>query len=80
MFDPQLYRDKSEVEEAKKRDPIDRLVSWMRQGGMLHEADLAGIEAAVAKEIDRSIAISESGKWEPVATLTADVYAGEATS
>ncbi len=80
MFDPQLYRDKSEVDEAKKRDPIDRLISWMRQGGMLHDADVAGIEAAVAREIDHSIAVSENGTWEPVATLAADVYAGEATS
>ena len=79
MFDPQLYRDKSEVEEAKKRDPIERLVSWMRQGGTLHDADLAAIETEVASEIDQSIAVSEGGKWEPVATLTADVYAGEAT-
>ena len=80
MFDPQLYRDKSEVEEAKKRDPIDRFVSWMRQGGTLHDTDLAAIEAAIAKEIDHSVAVSESGTWEPVATLTADVYAGKATS
>jgi len=80
MFDPQLYRDKSEVEAAKKRDPIDRLVTWMGQGGTLHDTDLAAIEAAVAKEIDHSVAVSESGTWEPVATLTADVYAGEATS
>ena len=79
MFDPQLYRDKAEVEEWKKRDPIERLASWMRQGGTLHEADLAAIETAVAKEIDRSIEVSESGKWEPLETLTADVYAGEAS-
>jgi pyruvate dehydrogenase E1 component alpha subunit len=77
MFDPQLYRDKAEVEEWKKRDPIERLASWMRQGGTLHEADLAAIEADVAKAIDRSIEVSESGKWEPLETLTADVYAGE---
>ena len=78
MFDPQLYRDKAEVEEWKQRDPIDRLASWMRAGGMLHEADLAAIEKAVAGEVDRSVVAAEAGRWEPVETLTADVYAGEA--
>jgi len=77
MFDPQLYRDKAEVEEWRRRDPIDRLISWTRQSGALHDADLAAIEAAVVKEVDRSVEFSESGKWEKLETLTADVYAGE---
>ena len=41
MFDPQLYRDKAEVEDWKKRDPIARLIGWMRETGALHDTDLA---------------------------------------
>jgi pyruvate dehydrogenase E1 component subunit alpha len=77
MFDPQLYRDKAEVEEWKHRDPIDRFASWMRETGVLHESDLAAIEAQVAAEIERSVAFAESGNWEPVGELTRDVYAAE---
>jgi pyruvate dehydrogenase E1 component alpha subunit len=79
MFDPQLYRDKAEVEEWKHRDPIERLASWMRETGVLHDSDLAAIEAEVAAEIEHSVAFAESGHWEPIAELTRDVYAAEAT-
>ena len=75
MFDPQLYRDKAEVEEWKHRDPIDRLSSWMRETGVLHDSDLTAIEAEVAAEIEHSVAFAESGHWELVAELTHDVYA-----
>jgi len=77
MFDPQLYRDKAEIEQWKQRDPIDRLASWMRETGVLHDSDLAAIEAQVAAEIEQSVAFAESGHWEPVAELTRDVYASE---
>jgi pyruvate dehydrogenase E1 component alpha subunit len=77
MFDPQLYRDKDEVEEWKHRDPIDRLASSMREKGMLYDTDLAAIESEVTAEIERSVALAESGHWESVAELTRDVYAGE---
>lgn len=77
MFDPQLYRDKAEVEDWKQRDPIDRLSSWMREAGVLHDGDLEGIEGQVAAEIEHSVAFAESGHWEPVAELTRDVYAPE---
>jgi len=77
MFDPQLYRERAEVEEWKHRDPIDRLAAWMRQTGVLHDSDLAAIEAQVATEIEQSVAFAESGHWELVAELARDVYAAE---
>ena len=77
MFDPQLYRDKAEVEEWKHRDPIERLASWMRGMGVLHDSDVAAIEAEVAAEIEHGVAFAESGHWEPIAELTREVYAAE---
>jgi TPP-dependent pyruvate/acetoin dehydrogenase alpha subunit len=79
MFDPQLYRDRAEVEEWKHRDPIDRLASWMGESGVLHDSDRAAIEAEVATEIEHSVAFAESGHWEPITELARDVYAAEAT-
>lgn len=78
MFDPQLYRSKEEVEEWKKRDPIKRLVDWMRAADMVHESDLAAIEAEIKGEIDDAVAFAEAGTWEPIEDLTRDVYAGRA--
>jgi len=77
MFDPQLYRDRAEIEDWKRRDPIDRLALWMRETGTLHETDLTAIEAQIAAEVERSVAFAENGHWEPVAELARDVYAGE---
>ena len=79
MFDPQLYRSKEEVEEWKTRDPIPRLANWMRQSGMLHDADVEKIEADVKAEIDDAVAYAEAGHWEPVAELTRHVYAEAAS-
>jgi len=78
MFDPQLYRDKSEVEEWRKKDPIPRLTAWMLESGEAHDADLAGIEREVAAEIEACVAFAEAGPWEKTEDLTRDVYAGEA--
>jgi pyruvate dehydrogenase E1 component alpha subunit len=74
MFDPQLYRDKAEVEEWKRHDPILRFAGWMREAGILHDAELEAIEAAVADEIRAAVAFAEAGSLEPVERLTRDVY------
>jgi pyruvate dehydrogenase E1 component alpha subunit len=77
MFDPQLYRDRAEIEDWKWRDPIDRLTRWMREEGTLRDADLAAIEAEIAAEVAHSVAFAEAAHWEPRAELMRDVYAAE---
>ncbi|HSK39522.1 MAG TPA: thiamine pyrophosphate-dependent enzyme, partial [Arenibaculum sp.] len=79
MFDPQLYRDKAEVEEWKKHDPIDRLTAWLRETGVAHDADLRTIEHDTAAEIEAAIAFAEAGHWEPVEQLTSHVLTERAT-
>ncbi|HXE62715.1 MAG TPA: pyruvate dehydrogenase (acetyl-transferring) E1 component subunit alpha [Bryobacteraceae bacterium] len=72
MYDPELYRDKAEVEEWKKRDPIPALIHRIEEdGGGL---DVAGLEKRVAKEINDAIAFAEAGTWEPVQDLLRFVY------
>ncbi len=68
MFDPELYRDKAEVEEWKQRDPIPRLWQWMQQSGLLHEGELEALEAEIAGEVDRAVAYAEAAEWEPEAS------------
>jgi pyruvate dehydrogenase E1 component alpha subunit len=77
MFDPQLYRDRAEIEDWKRRDPIENLAQWMREEGTLQDADLAAIEEQIAAEVAASVAFAEAGHWEPTAELTRDVYAAE---
>lgn len=69
MFDAQLYRDKSEVERWKERDPIKRFGEWSVSAGLLHQTDIAGLEKAAAIEVDAAVAFAEAGSWEPVGDL-----------
>ena len=75
MFDAQLYRNRTEVEEWKRRDPIPRLADWMRSANMLHPGEVEGIEKEVAAEIDAAVAFSEAAPWENLQDLTRHVYA-----
>jgi pyruvate dehydrogenase E1 component alpha subunit len=77
MYDPELYREKAEIERWKARDPITTFAARLRESALLTDADLAGIEAAVGAEIEAAVAEAEAGPWEPVEDLTRDVYAGE---
>jgi pyruvate dehydrogenase E1 component alpha subunit len=72
MYDPELYRDKAEVEEWKKRDPIPALIRWIEEVGT--GENTAELERQVAKEIDDAIAFAEAGTWEPVEDLLRFAY------
>jgi pyruvate dehydrogenase E1 component alpha subunit/2-oxoisovalerate dehydrogenase E1 component len=74
MFDPQLYRDKAEVEQWKQRGPLVTFVQRLKKQGLLSEADLEALERKVAAEIEEAVAFAEAGTWEPVEDLTRFVY------
>jgi pyruvate dehydrogenase E1 component alpha subunit len=75
MFDAELYRGKAEVDEWKKRGPIHNLTNRMKAQGLLTEDEFLAIDSAAQREVDAAIAYAEQSPWEPVATLTRDVYA-----
>lgn len=74
MFDPELYREKAEVETWKERDPVSLFADRLRDAGLLHEGDLAGIEEGIARELDAAVAFAEAGSLEPVEELTRFVH------
>ncbi len=73
MFDPELYRDRAEVERWKLRDPIKQFVLQAIAAGALSEADVEELEREVAEELERAIAFAEAGTLEPIEDLTKDV-------
>jgi pyruvate dehydrogenase E1 component alpha subunit len=74
MYDPELYREKREVEEWKRRDPISNLVERMKEQGLWREGEWAKVEEEVAREIAQAVEFAEAGRWEPVEDLTRFVY------
>ena len=79
MFDPELYRDKAEVELWKQRDPIETFTETLRDRGLLDAEDLAFIEKEAQAEVDEAIDFAEAGSWEPLETLTEFVYSPTST-
>ena len=78
MFDAELYREKKEVEEWKKRDPIATFTAMLQAGGMIEAGGVEAMEQEIEKELDAAVAFAEAGTWEPVAEVERAVYAREA--
>ncbi|HEX5711517.1 MAG TPA: pyruvate dehydrogenase (acetyl-transferring) E1 component subunit alpha [Sulfuricurvum sp.] len=74
MFDAELYREKSEVDEWKKKDPLLLLhQNWP-------DIDTERYETEVAKIIDEAVAFAEKGTLESIDDLEKFVYTSEAVS
>jgi len=74
MYDPELYRAKSEVEEWKRRDPIVLLTARLRAVLALADVDVERIEREVAAEIAAAVTFAETSPFEPAADLLRDVH------
>jgi pyruvate dehydrogenase E1 component alpha subunit len=73
-YDPELYRDKSEVEAWKQRDPIPNLTAALERQGEITREDVDAMEQAIAREIAEAVAFAEAGTLEPVDDLVRFVY------
>ena len=69
MFDPELYRDKAEVEKWREHDPIRTFTDRCVSEGLLSAEDVAAIEQQVAAEVEEAVAYAEAGTLESVDTI-----------
>jgi pyruvate dehydrogenase E1 component alpha subunit len=74
MFDPDLYRDKKELEAWKTRGPIHTYSARLKAQGSLTEDEFLALDAAAQAEVETAVGIAEAGTWEPVEDLLRDVY------
>jgi pyruvate dehydrogenase E1 component alpha subunit len=79
MFDPELYREKAEVEAWKEHCPIMTFTQRLRQQGLLNDTALEDLERQVAAEVEAAVVFAEAGTWEPVEELTRFVYSERST-
>ena len=75
MFDAQLYRDKAEVEEWRKRGPIVTLTRLLKASGLVTEEDFQRLQHAADQEVAEAVAFAEAAGWEPLEDLARHVYA-----
>jgi len=75
MFDPDLYRDKAEIEQWKTRGPIHTFSARLKAQGQLSEDEFLALDRVALAEVQRAVEFAEAGTLEPVADLTKEVYA-----
>ena len=77
MFDPELYRDKEEVEDWKHSDPIDAYRERLEADDLLEPEEMQQIEAGVMAEVQAAVDFAEAGTLEPIGDLTRFVHTEE---
>jgi pyruvate dehydrogenase E1 component alpha subunit len=74
MQDPQFYRDREEIEEYRKRDPIILFQNLLLAEGLIAEADIRRIEEQVEAEVDDSLEFAEQSPFPDPSTLLDHLY------
>lgn len=77
MSDPQKYRTKEEVEEYKKRDPIEMVKDKILTMGIATEEDLAAIDAKIKQQVEEAVKFSEESPWPDASEIFKDIYTQE---
>ncbi|RJX31798.1 MAG: pyruvate dehydrogenase (acetyl-transferring) E1 component subunit alpha [Oxalobacter sp.] len=78
MYDPDLYRERSEIEEWKKRDPIQAFAARLKKEGKLTGTEYEALAAQAKLEVQKAVAFAEAGTLEPVEDLFKNVTTPEA--
>ena len=76
MADPATYRSRDEVEQEKRRDPLEVLLSRMRAAGVEpSRQELEKLDADVAAEVEEAVKFAEESPDPAPASIWEDVYA-----
>lgn len=68
------YRTKEEVDEERKRDPLDLLRQTMLSGGLATETDLKQTDREVREAVEAAVAFAEDSPFPENRALYEDVY------
>jgi pyruvate dehydrogenase E1 component alpha subunit len=74
MSDPQKYRSKDEVEEYKKKDPIETTLDTILKKKYATQAEIDAIDARVGAEIDECVKFAEESPFPDDNELFKDIY------
>jgi pyruvate dehydrogenase E1 component alpha subunit len=77
--DPEVYRDKQEVEEWQRRDPIEIFARRLIDAGTIAEDDLEAIREEVHREVVAAVEFADASPEPPLDSLydNLSVLAGE---
>ncbi|MBI2877114.1 MAG: thiamine pyrophosphate-dependent dehydrogenase E1 component subunit alpha [Candidatus Tectomicrobia bacterium] len=73
--DPMVYRPREEMEEWRRRDPIERFWGKLREMRLLEEADYQEMDRQIRAQIEEAIRYAEESPVPEPAAMREDVYA-----
>lgn len=74
MFDAELYRDKKEVEEWKKKDPVKTFIAHLLDRKLAGENEIEALKAKAGQEVEKAVAFAAAGTREPADQLSRFIY------
>ncbi len=77
MSDAQTYRTKEEVEEYKKQDPIERVLTIIKTNKYANDSQIEAIEKKVEDIVTESVKFAEESPYPTADELYKDVYTQE---
>ncbi|MEY3405409.1 MAG: hypothetical protein RL161_839 [Bacteroidota bacterium] len=70
MFDAELYREKSEVEKWKLRDPILLYTQYLKEQGVLTDGSLTNMTSEIDLKIEQAVQFAEQSAEESLDEIT----------
>ncbi|MEQ9423988.1 MAG: pyruvate dehydrogenase (acetyl-transferring) E1 component subunit alpha [Cyclobacteriaceae bacterium] len=75
MSDPAKYRTRDEVDEYRKKDPIEQVKSKILKEKISTEKELKAIEDKIKKSVEDAVKFAEDSPWPDPSDAFNDVYA-----
>jgi pyruvate dehydrogenase E1 component alpha subunit len=75
MSDPQFYRSKEEVEEYRRKDPIEILKRRILEEGLISAQDLDALEDTVKDEVKAAHEFASNSPYPAPSELFTDIFA-----
>ena len=72
--DPEIYRDKKEVEEWQEKDPIEAFIRVCVEGGRLEDGDVEEIRAEADRTVVEAVEFADASPEPPLETLYDGLY------
>ena len=72
--DPEVYREKEEVEEWQRRDPIESFAKRLIEAGTIAEDDLAAIREQVEAQVLEAVEFADASPEPPLDSLYDNLY------
>ena len=74
MADPEEYRTKEQVEEWRRRDPIEGFAERLAQEGMLDDHERRELDHRAQADVDEAVRFADDSPFPPPEALYDDVY------